>query len=519
MRLFITTLWLTVVCGGVWASDPIVTVSGGQVRGQALADGMTVFKGIPFAAAPVGKLRWHATMPVVPWTGVRDAIDYGAPCAQRDSGWNHNSASIASEDCLFVNVWNPGSSGSELKPVMVYIHGGGNSGGSTLGLGGIEPSFDGADLASNGVVVVTISYRLGVFGFFAHPELTQESPNHSSGNYALLDQIAALEWVRDNIRQFGGDPNNVTIFGQSAGAHDIGLLMTSPLAAGLYQKAIAESGTVVIDGRITPPLHDMEASGKAIASNMGAPADGQIEFLRGLPVAAVLEGTPRGRGSFPLAPEPIIDGYVIPVLPATVFIDGKEAPVPLLIGNTARERRLADTVDAATAVREFYGPLAQRAMELYGFDAKSPPSGDTAAQGDNRALWSTDTNFRCGAVMIAGLHRNVAPTWEYEFSHAYEPRGAAHSWELRYVFGNLLPDSSQPVDAAVSALTQAYWVNFARTGNPNGASLPAWPQLDAAGSYLDIVSDGAVPRKALRREACALFGERIQAMAGGQHPG
>ena len=518
MRLLVTALWLTVFCNGLWASDSVVTVSGGQVRGQVLADGITVFKGVPYASAPVGKLRWHAPMPVVPWSGVRDAVEYGAPCAQRDSGWNHNSASIASEDCLFVNVWNAGGSGPTLKPVMVYIHGGGNSGGSSLGLGGIEPSFDGADLARNGVVVATINYRLGVFGFFAHPELTQESPNHSSGNYALLDQIAALGWVRDNIRQFGGDPDNVTIFGQSAGAHDIGLLMTSPLAAGLYHKAIAESGTVVIDGRLTPTLHDMEISATVIASNMGAPAEHQIEFLRGLPAQAVIDGTPRRRSGFPMGPEPIIDGYVIPELPATVFIDGKESAVPLLIGNTARERRLADTADAAAAVREFYGPLAQRAMDIYDFDAKAPTTGADSPQGDARALWATDTNFRCGAVMVAGLHRNIAPTWEYEFSHAYEPRGAAHSWELRYVFGNLLEDSSLPADQAVSAQTQAYWTNFARTGNPNGASLPAWSQLDAAGSYLDIVTDGAVARKGLRREACALFEEKIRAETAGEHP-
>jgi len=517
MRLIIIALCTTVLCSNALAIDSVVRVTGGEVRGRILEDGTTVVKGIPFAAPPVGKLRWHAPMPVVPWSGVRDAIEYGAPCAQVDAGWNNNSASIASEDCLFINVWNAGDTASDLKPVMLWIHGGGNTGGSSLGLGGIEPSFDGADLARNGVIVATINYRLGIFGFFAHPELTNESPDKSSGNYALLDQIAALEWVQDNIEQFGGDPDNVTIFGQSAGGHNVGLLMTSPLARGLYHKAIAQSGTVIIGGRTTPTRGDMEKSGIAVAEKLGASEHAQIEFLRAVPTGAILDAAPRARGSFPLRPAPVIDGHVIPSLPASVFTTGDEAPVPLLIGNTARERRLDDDADALSAMRDFYGPLVERALDVYAVDDGEPADDGYAPHGDGRALWATDTGFRCGAVMIAGLHSRVAPTWQYEFSHADRPRGASHSWELQYVFGNLHEASSQAVDEAVAAQTQTYWTNFAKTGNPNGASMPAWPKYDSGREYLDLGSDGPVARKGLRDTACELFRERMQSLVSSSH--
>jgi para-nitrobenzyl esterase len=221
---------------------------------------------------------------------------------------------------------------------MLWIHGGANMGGSSLGSGGIEPPFDGERLSRRGVVVVTINYRLGMLGFMAHPELTAESPHRSSGNYGLLDQIAALKWVRDNIARFGGDPKNVTIFGQSAGAHDVGLLMTSPLARGLFAHAIAQSGTVMIGGRVTPPLAQLEQAGVTLAGKMNAPVAGALKYLRSLSAGEVLKASPPYTGGGPLRPEPNVDGYVLPTLPADVFRNGSEAPVPFMIGNNGRER-------------------------------------------------------------------------------------------------------------------------------------------------------------------------------------
>src|SRR5215472_13400906 len=222
------------VCG--WAADPTVTVTGGPIRGANLKESGAVFKGIPFAQPPVDDLRWQAPALVKPWAGVRDAVAFGPPCAQNAGG---RMLETSREDCLYLNVWTPEWPSQSAKPVMIWIHGGGNYGGTASGA-----NFDGESLARHGVVVVTTNYRLTIFGFFAHPELTRESPHHASGNYGLMDQIAALQWVHDNIGKFGGDPGNVTVFGQSAGAVDANVLMTSPLAKGLFEKVIAESGTV-----------------------------------------------------------------------------------------------------------------------------------------------------------------------------------------------------------------------------------------------------------------------------------
>jgi para-nitrobenzyl esterase len=272
-------------------TGPTVSVTGGQVQGRTLPGG-AVFKAIPFAAPPVGDLRWKPPMPVKSWSGVRDAGEYGATCAQMNANWNRVAATNGKEDCLFLNVWTPEWPSKTKKPVMMWIHGGGNQGGSALGSGGIEPPFDGENLSRHGVVVVTIQYRLGLLGFLAHPELTAESPNHASGNYAIMDQIAALRWIKENISAFGGDPANVTVFGQSAGGRNTGQLLVSPLSAGLFARAIEESGTVVGGATLTPTLGDAEKAGVGFAAKMGAPATGALAYMRKLPVAEVLKAEP-----------------------------------------------------------------------------------------------------------------------------------------------------------------------------------------------------------------------------------
>ena len=487
-------------------SDPAVTVTGGQIRGRALQGG-AVFKGVPFAAPPVGDLRWKPPMPVKAWSGVRDAGDNSATCAQDDRNWNTNSSVKSKEDCLFLNVWAPDWPAKTRKPVMMWIHGGGNSGGSALGLGGIEPPFDGESLSKHGVVVVTVQYRLGVFGFLAHPELTAESTNHTSGNYAVLDQIAALKWIKENISKFGGDPANVTIFGQSAGGHDAGQLLVSPLSAGLFTRAIEQSGTVVGSGRLTPTLADAEKAGVALASQKGAPATGALAYLRKLPVEALL------KDSREFSPGPNADGYVIKDVSAKTFAAGQEKKVPLLMGSNARERSLNGGPEALNrAVAEFYGSLAPRAMEFYSKPSTYAPYGDSGAQ------FATDLMNRCPTITIEDFHAAAGNVvWAYEFSHPFPEakRGAEHSGELRYVFGNFPPGNLADSEKKISNDMQTYWTNYARTGDPNGSGLPAWPKFDVkARGYLEFTDNGPVAKEDLRGPVCRFFEDFVKEKIG-----
>jgi para-nitrobenzyl esterase len=368
-----------------WSADssPAVAVTGGRIQGGVLERGGAVFKGIPFAQPPVEALRWREPQPVKPWTGVRPAMSFGAPCAQ-NSG-NGRVLENSSEDCLYLNVWTPEWPTRTRKPVMFWMHGGGNYAGATG-----SPNFDGESLARHGVVLVSAAYRLTAFGFFAHPELTRESPHHSSGNYGLLDQIAALQWVRDNIAQFGGDPSSVTVFGQSAGAVDATVLMTSPLAKGLFHKVIAESGTVtrnpdaatfamtalapvmaIKNGTVTysdaPELAEAERNGQELAQMLQAPATESLRYLRALSAADILKAAASPQRSIGPANGIVVDGWVLPRPPAEVFATGHEHRVPLLTGNNARERTPPRTTpeDLTTAMASMYGPLAPRAAALY----------------------------------------------------------------------------------------------------------------------------------------------------------
>jgi para-nitrobenzyl esterase len=502
------------------AVGPVVSVTGGRVQGRLLpAPGGAVFQGIPFAAAPVGDLRWREPAPVKAWKGIRDASTYGAPCAQVTAEWNAKAAALGSEDCLFLNVWNSEWPARTRKPVMVWIHGGANMGGSALGAGGIEPPFDGESLARHGVVMVTLQYRLGVFGFIAHPELTAESSHHASGNYGLMDQIAALRWVRDNIAKFGGDPSNVTIFGQSAGALDVGLLMTSPLAKGLFHRVIEQSGTVTIGGGPTATLAEVEQAGVQLAAKLNAPATGAIHFLRTLTTAEVLKASPPYGGGGPMRAEPDIDGYVLPQSPAEVFRTGQEAPVPLITGNTGRE--LGFSGDAAAlkkAIEEFYGLLAPRAFELYGL-AGTPQTGVYPPHGPAKDQYRTDTFFRCGAVLTAIEHSSKYPTFEYEFTIGNVATGTPHSGDLQYVFGVRGVKETTDPDPTLSGQVQTYWTNFAKTGDPNGGGVPAWPKYDfAKRGYLELTNAGPLVKSDLRGPFCELFSEKFGLKGSGASP-
>jgi len=493
------------------ASDPpIASTTSGSIRGTELAGGGAVFKGVPFGQAPVGNLRWREPQPVPRWEGTRDATSFAPPCAQ--SGLLRPELAPSSrEDCLYLNVWTPSwPAASDALPVMVWIHGGGNFAGTSN-----TPALDGERLARHGVVVVTINYRLSILGFLAHPELSKESPHHVSGNYGLLDQIAALEWVRANIRRFGGDPGNVTIFGESAGSFDVSFLMVSPLAKGLFHRAIAQSGAVTTLGNALT-LRQAEDAGAALIARLNPPPDRVLEGLRGTAPADIFKIEPPYLTSPPTSLLATVDGHVLTEQPAESFARGREHRVPLMIGTTARERVPGTTIptDLTNAIRSAYGPLAAKATTLYesASRAADPHYGTAAEQ------WATDTSFRCSSVLEANWHAAAHnPTYEYEFERVPKGReefGAAHASEVPYLFGvfaaGRVPAEYDATDRAVSETMQRYWTNFARTGNPNGTGLPAWPAFDpAARRHLAFTDSGAVGRDALRREFCDVYIEYV----------
>ena len=496
--------------------EPIVSVTGGQIRGRPLLGAGAQFLGIPYAQPPVGDLRWHEPVPVKSWDGVRDAKEFGAPCAQLVAGdWNRHDAETSQEDCLYLNVltpqWPPSK---EYWPVMFWIHGGANTGGTAS-----SALYKDGTLVQHGVVLVTVNYRLGVFGFFAHPELTRESTHHASGNYALLDQIAALHWVHDNIVKFGGDPENITVFGQSAGALDTGLLMTSPLAENLFHRAIAESGTVLlsVDALTLAPA---EQRGKEFADTLKAPAgEGALKYLRALPAVDLLQAT-RTFGGGGLQTGPIIDGWVLPRSPAAVFAAREETPIPFLLGNNTTEFAIPAAPDELRKnIGEIYGELAPQALQVYGLTSggsgtTDPLYGPTAGQ------WSADLTFRCPATAVAGWHSAAHhPTYEYQFERAipgHEADGAVHSADLPYVWGYFPKHGNiggvfGDTDHKLADLIENYWTTFAKAGNPNREGLPPWPEYNGAQAYVAFTEDGQpIAKKQLRQAQCDIYRQNLK---------
>ena len=428
-----------------------VDVQQGALRG-AETDGIRHFFGIPFAAPPIGDLRWRAPQAPAAWTGEREATAFGPACEQiRRPAKNGEAAMPMSEDCLTLNIWSPETKGAPL-PVMVWIHGGGFMFGS-----GREPTFDGTALAKKGVVLVTINYRLGALGFMAHPEMTAEAGYHASGNYGILDQIAALKWIRGNIAAFGGDPRNVTIFGESAGSTAISILQASPLAAGLFDKAIGESTSQFDpDGGLIgrKDMRQAEEYGKAFADKLGAPT---LPALRALPPEQILADPtffwPTER-----------DGYVLPDIVYNIFAQGRQNDVPTLVGSNSDE---GSTIKMEWVKRVQADPAAYD--RIYGSaDDQLRQSATDAVEWQMRTWAKLQT--RTGK----------AKAWLYWFDRPWPgqvAKGAFHGSEIVYVFKNLATES-QPwtdEDRRVSDLMSSYWVNFARTGNPNGPGLPEWP--------------------------------------------
>ncbi|MGC2637962.1 MAG: carboxylesterase family protein [Acidobacteriaceae bacterium] len=515
-------------------TPPEVHTQQGTLRGSFDSHRTAIFQAIPYAAPPVGDLRWRPPQSPAAWDGVRDATRPPHSCMQIDWGWNTRDAHDESEDCLYLNIAAPSLHPAHPLPVLFWIHGGANYNGS----GRYAP---GQTLTDRGVVLVSINYRLGIFGFLALPALTAESPHHNSGNYALLDQIAALHWVRDNIAQFGGDPHNITIAGQSAGAIDVGMLLTTPASRGLFERAIDESGGPIAPEPILPTLQAGESLGQTFGTFAGAPASsGQLAALRNLSAADLLEaghrftapdkeGVPTHQG-----PALIVDGWVLPIEPAAAIRDGTSHAVPLLIGSNIQEFSFSrssviqsgappDPPDALRrAIERDFGEQATAAIAAYGLAHSDAPPVDPQLGSAGTQLM-TDTLFRCPARIAGGwlAHRGI-PVWEYQFERPLPGSGSAstrHSGELPYIFGwaqhtatRVMGATFGPADAALSQQMQGYWTSFAKTGNPNGPGLPPWPGFSSSAPVLMHFSNDAesAAAPAAPREPCTLLQTHIE---------
>ena len=510
-------------------SDP-VRLDSGQISGVPGAkDGIRVFKGIPFAAPPVGELRWKDAQPVPKWDGVRKADTFGDVCIQPPGRGRQNIAVDVpgspkqSEDCLYLNVWTGAKSASEKRPVMVWIYGGAfTEGAGSIGL------YDGTVLAKKGAVVVTMNYRLGPFGFFAHPALSAESPHHTSGNQGITDMVAALHWVQDNIAAFGGDPKNVTVFGQSAGAMAISALVGSPIAKGLFHRAISESGTWMGLGLgKMAPYAPAEAAGEKKAEAAGLKTLAEMRALSSDEVTAKLSGRGLGGGM-------IADGYVFPKDLNKVFEEGKQNAVDVLVGSNAHE----SFFPGGPKAEQLKAQLKQRFGDAYDAALKVYPAGtDEQAVASSMAMFSDQVTWVMR--LYASDQRKVGKK-AYVFQFAYLPPSPkdkqaypTHAAEIPYVFDNigqprLFPDTSSPELADASRVAHevgdtmsSYWVNFAKTGNPNGEGLPTWPEYTGLPNGKAMILDAKsmaekAPPKAMLDLYTGLYKKQMAGNASGQ---
>ena len=486
--------------GGVWLSllpllataqiTDTLHLESGLLTGMPGSDpAVQVYKGIPYAAPPVGALRWHAPQPPPPWEGVRKADTFAPGCIQQVAGsrppWTEefmHQGSI-SEDCLYLNVWTAEKDAGELRPVLVYIHGGGFSEGS-----GSVAVYDGEELAKKELVVVTVNYRLGVLGFLAHPGLTAESGDNASGNFGLLDQVAALQWVKQNIAAFGGDPNNVTIAGQSAGAIAVYLLTVAPPARSLFHRAIVQSGPGGLASfglsstrTLVRPLSEAEADGAEFAEIKGASS---FQELRAMPISD-LTAAP-ATDSPPMRFGPVIDGYLIPDNVPAIYTQGTQHDVPMLMGFNADEPSAFPGYGKATveAFRETasdrYGASTEAFLMIY------PADTDEEAGNAQKASQRDVAAVAVGRLAAERAHTAKTDAYLYYFERGIpwpeRPEfGAFHTAEVPYFFNNLrmLDRPWEPLDRQLADMMSSYWANFATGGNPNGAGLPEWPAYDS----------------------------------------
>ena len=510
MKHLINCLTATAAAFGALA-QPVQT-QGGLLAGVPGTDGsVTAFKGIPFAAPPVGDLRWRAPKSPAPWQGTRQAARFGNSCVQKivpeRKPWTYEfmAHNDISEDCLYLNVWTGAKNASERRPVFVWFHGGGYTEGSTA-----VPVYDGENLAKRGVVVVTVNYRLGVLGFLAHPDLTKESDRNASGNYGTLDQIAALEWVQRNIAAFGGDPKRVTIGGQSAGANSVHNMVASPLAKGLFHRAIAESGSGVVPNTRVATLKNAEEQGVKFAESKGARSIRDLRAMKWEDVAAqTMTGPVSGF-------RPVIDGWLLPASFDEIFAAGKQNDVPTLTGFTADEASSQPDYGRIPAekwrqdMRKRFGDLADSFLKLYPADSDSAAGGSEKTASREQGLVS----MHLWAKDRAATAKTKAFT--YYWTHA-EPGpdsarfGAFHTSEVPYVFNTLdKSDRGWTVeDRKIAQTIGSYWINFMTTGDPNGKGLARWPAFDAKAANTMELGDHFGVRGVADQAKIELFGQYL----------
>ncbi len=479
-----------------------VKVAGGILGGTVSSDpSVRLFKGVPFAAPPVGDLRWKEPQPVPSWSGVRKADEYGSKCMQApvfsDMIWREKGMS---EDCLYLNIWTPAKSPQDRLPVYVWFHGGGFAAGS-----GSEPRYDGEYFAKQGIVVVNANYRLGVFGFLALPELTAESPHKASGDYGMLDQVAALKWVKENIAAFGGDPRKVTIGGESAGSFSVSALMASPLAQGLFRGVIGESGAFFGGPSATlaeKPLAEAEQMGLKLAASAGAASLAQ---LRAKQAEELLKLTSQGPGA---GFSPIIDGYFLPASVSSIFAQGSQSRVPLLAGwnssemgmivNMAKEKPTGKTFP--DQLRQELKQNADRALKLY------PAVTDEQAMQSAADFASDRFIVYCTWKWIEmQVSTGKMPAYRYRFdrvlpSPGVKSFGAAHASGIEYAFNTLDSKKAnwQPEDRKTAQTMAAYFANFIKKGTPNGSGLAFWPEFSRDHQVMYINAESKAGPEQLR---------------------
>lgn len=504
MRRILLALAIACLAGGAQSADtPAVKIAQGTLAGTS-EDGVAVFKGIPFAAPPVGALRWRAPQPATGWSGTRDASQFGPICpqaARRDMP----DILTKSEDCLTLNIWSAEPNAAAKRPVMVWIYGG-----AFVQGGSAYPFYDGTDLAKRGVIVVTINYRLGYLGFFAHPALARENPTEPTGNFGLMDQIAALKWVKANIAEFGGDPSNVTIFGESAGGISVNDLVASPEARGLFAKAISESGLGLLP---TPTLASAQSAAGDFATRMGASGDDMevLAKLRGLSTDQILADQASNARTL----TPVVDGKVLPEDVSTAYAKGDIAKVPYLAGSNSNEATLMRAIGTRSdGMIKGLGDRASEVRALYEQNGKL--SDEQFAQ-----QLFTDGLFAAGAQGLAGfVAKGGEPAYVYQFAYVADgmrqmgQTGVGHGGEIVYVFGfrGLAQDprlarfvgAITDKDRAISNTIQTSWTNFAKTGDPNGAGAPQWPAYTPANPQLLLVDDTVKAIPEFRKPEIAL---------------
>lgn len=474
-----------------------VKTDGGLISAAPGTSTVSVFKGIPYAAPPQGELRWKPPQAPAAWSGVRAGDRFGPKCMQTGPYPVLDDDQPQSEDCLYLNVWSPARSGQDGLPVMVWIHGGQFLAGSGARYASWE---DGASLAGKGVVLVTINYRLGLLGFMSHPELTAESPHRASGNYGILDAIAALQWVQRNIRAFGGNPGNVTVFGQSAGAEIVSILLAAPEAKGLFHRGISESGGSFA-WRQPKRLAEAEAMGVGFMKKLGSH---NLAELRAQPAKRLVDSRPPRF-------EPVIDGWSYPTPLYEVLSAGRGVDVPLIVGSNADEGQYSPTGTAAEWRAEVTQQFGQHADAIL---ARYPATDDETARHSKRLSQTLQADFISWTLASLSARAGTAPVFLYRFEHVPPASkigrsGAYHGAEVPYVFASLNQQERvwTDVDRRLERVLSSYWVNFARTGDPNGPGLPQWRSVQADGGAILKISDDARMTKREHQQGVELLQE------------